>query len=75
MMKATLTRKATPQRVINLGWAALMKELGPLDAARFWMYMTWGEGNSVLESRNIWKGKTVEEIHREILKAKGDGEI
>ena len=74
-MKATLTRKATPQRVIHLGWTALMKELGPLDATRFWMYVTYGEGDSVLESRNMWKGKTVEQIHREILKAKEDGEI
>jgi len=74
-VKETLNRKDTPQQVIHLGWTALMKELGPLDATRFWMYMTYGEGDSVLEFRNMWKGKTVEQIHREILKAKEEGEI
>ena len=74
-MKATLSLKATPQRVIHLGWTALTKELGPVDATRFWMYMTFGEGDSVLEFRNMWKGKTVEQIHQEILKAKEGGEI
>jgi len=74
-MKVTLTRKTTPQEIINLGWEVLTKELGSLGATRFWMYMTHGEGDSVLEFKRMWKGKSVEEIHQEILKAKENGEI
>jgi hypothetical protein len=69
-MKVTLTRKTTPQEIINLGWEVLTKEMGPLGATRFWMYVTRGEGDSVLEFKRMWKGKSVEEIHQEILKAK-----
>ena len=69
-MKVTLTRKATPQEIINLGWEVLTKEMGPLDATRFWMYVTRGEGDSVLEFKRMWKGKSVEEIHQKILQAK-----
>lgn len=74
-MKITLTRKTTPQEIINLGWEVLTKEMGPLGAARFWMCVTRGEGDSVLEFKKMWKGKNVEEIHQEILKAKENGEI
>lgn len=74
-MKVTLTRKTTPQEIINLGWEVLTKEMGPLGATRFWMYVTRGEGDSVLEFKRMWKGKSVEEIHQEILKAKENDEI
>jgi len=74
-MKVTLTRKTTPQEIINLGWEVLTKEMGPLGATRFWIYVTRGEGDSVLEFKRMWKGKSVEEIHQEILKAKENGEI
>ncbi len=74
-MNTTLIRKTTSHQVISMGWRALVKELGPLDAARFWMSMTFGEGDSILEYRDMWKGKNVEAIHQEILKAKEDGEI
>ena len=74
-MKVTLTRKTTPQEIINLGWEVLTKEMGPLGATRFWMYVTRGEGDSVLEFKRMWKEKSVEEIHQEILKAKENGEI
>jgi len=74
-MKVTLTRKTTPQEIINLGWEVLTKEMGPLGATRFWMYVTRGEGDSVLEFKRMWKGKSIEEIHQEILKAKENGEI
>ena len=53
----------------------LTNEMGPLGATRFWMYVTRGEGDSVLEFKKMWKGKSVEEIHQEILKAKENGEI
>lgn len=74
-MKVTLTRKTTPQEIINLGWEVLTKGMGPLGATRFWMYVTRGEGDSVLKFKRMWKGKSVEEIHQEILKAKENGEI
>jgi len=34
------------------------------------MYVTRGEGDSVSEFKRMWKGKSVEEIHQEILHAK-----
>ena len=74
-MKVTLTRKTTPQEIINLGWEVLTKEMGPLGATRFWIYVTRGEGDSVLEFKRMWKGKSIEEIHQEISKAKENGEI
>jgi len=74
-MKVTLTRKTTPQEIINSGWKVLTKEMGPLGATRFWIYVTRGEGDSVLEFKKMWKGKSIEEIHQEISKAKENGEI
>jgi len=74
-MKETLIARKTAQEVINLGWNTLTKELGPVGAAKFWIYVTRGEGNSVEEYRKMWKGKSIEEIHREVLKAKRLGKI
>ena len=48
----------------------MTKELGPVGATKFWMYVTHGEGNSVEEYKKMWNGKSIEEIHRDILKAK-----
>jgi len=74
-MKGNLIAPKTAQEVINFGWKALTKELGNVEDARFWMYVTRGEGDSVVEYKKMWKGKNIEEIHREILKAKRNGEI
>jgi hypothetical protein len=74
-MKETLIARKTAQEVINIGWNTLTKELGPVGAAKFWMYVTHGEGNSVEEYKKMWNGKSIEEIHREILKAKRLGKI
>jgi len=52
--KVTLTRKTTPQEIINLGWEVLTKEMGPLGATRFWIYVTRGEGDSVLEFKRTY---------------------
>lgn len=53
----------------------MTKELGPVGATKFWMYVTHGEGNSVEEYKKMWNGKSIEEIHRDILKAKRLGKI
>ena len=53
-MKVTLTRKTTPQEIINSGWEVLTKEMGPLGATRFWIYVTRGEGDSVLEFKRTY---------------------
>jgi len=74
-MRNTLTGQKTAQELITVGWRALIKELGPVSATRFWMYLTYGEGDSVVEYKKMWKGKGIEEIHREILRAKRHGEI
>lgn len=74
-MKGTLVTQKTAQEIINWGWKTLTKELGPVEAARFWMYVTRGVGDSVAEYKKMWKGKNIEEIHHEILKAKKQGEI
>jgi hypothetical protein len=74
-MKGTLIARKTAQEVINIGWRTLTKELGPVGVAKFWMYITHGEGNSVEEYKKMWRGRNIEEIHREILKAKRLGKI
>ncbi|MGQ9817942.1 MAG: hypothetical protein ACUVQ3_08370 [bacterium] len=48
----------------------MTKELGPTEAARFWMYISHGEGDSVKDYKEMWKDKRVDDIHQEILKAK-----
>jgi len=65
----------TAQELLDLGWKTLTRELGPVGATKFWMYITYGEGDSVVEYKKMWKGKGIEEIHREILRAKRHGEI
>jgi len=74
-MKNTLTIRKTAYDVINLGWNALTKALGPVEATRFWMLISLGEGDSVRDFKRMWKGMTVADLHREIIKAKKQGRI
>lgn len=59
-----------PIRVIQRGWEALNKTIGPTDALRFVMSLTAGQGDSVKFFKNIWGNRNIEEIHQEILQAK-----
>lgn len=53
-------------RIIVLGWEALVEKLGYADATRFIMLLDRGSGDSVQYFRDLWKGKTAEDIYREI---------
>jgi len=70
-----LTQKFTQFEIINKGWNSLTKELGPVFALRFLMSFIHGKGNSVKYYKKMWQGKSIKEIHKEILKAKKEGEI
>lgn len=59
-----------PIRVIQRGWEALNKTIGPTDALRFVMSLTAGQGDSVKLFKNIWGNRNIEEIHQDILQAK-----
>ncbi len=64
-----------PIRVIQKGWEALNKSIGPTDALRFVMSLTLGQGDSVRFFKNMWDGRGIEEIHEEILQAKKNKKI
>ena len=65
-----LTSNQPPIQVIQKGWEALNRSIGPTDALRFVMSLTIGQGNSVKFFKQIWGKKTIQELHNEILKAK-----
>jgi len=44
--------------------------VGPRGTIEFFKFFYSGKGDSVKEFKQMWKGMDVEEIHREILKAK-----
>lgn len=53
----------------------LVANLGYARAARFIMSIGRGEGDSVKEFKEMWKGKTVDDICQEIEEAKRKGEL
>lgn len=67
--------KLSTLEIILKGWKSLVKELGPSDATKFLRSISIGKGNSVKEYKEMWKGMTLREIHKEILKAKKEGKI
>ena len=50
--------------IIVLGWEALVEKLGHADATRFIMLLDKGSGDSVQHFRNLWGGKTAEDIYK-----------
>ena len=77
-MKSVVDNNNLPQppiRVIQKGWEALNKSIGPTDALRFVMSLTAGQGDSVRLFKNMWDGRDIEEIHQEILQAKKEKKI
>ncbi len=63
--RQTILSKGT-LRIIVLGWEALVEKLGFADATRFIMLLDKGSGDSVQYFRDLWKGKTAEDIYREM---------
>lgn len=64
-----------PIRVIQRGWEALNKTIGPTDALRFVMSLTAGQGDSVEFFKQLWGDREIDKIHQEILKAKKNKKI
>jgi hypothetical protein len=60
-------------RIVVLGWEALVEKLGYADATRFVMLLDKGSGDSVQYFRDLWEGKTAEDIYREMTKRKKGG--
>ena len=56
-------------------WRELVRELGVARALRSLMATELGEGDSVEFYRQLRAGKSVDEIHAEILRAKAEGKI
>ena len=61
--------------IIMKGWKSLVKELGAQNATKFLRSFSFGRGDSVKEYKEMWKGMKLEQIHKQILKAKKDKEI
>lgn len=64
-----------PIRVIQRGWEALNKTIGPTDALRFIMSLTAGQGDSVKFFKQLWGNRDIDELHQEALKAKKNKKI
>jgi hypothetical protein len=70
------TKQIQPSyQVISKGIDSLIKEIGPKGTMEFFRFFYPGRGDSVREFKELWKQMKIEEIHREILKAKKKKEI
>jgi hypothetical protein len=56
----------TPAEVRRAGWEALREKLGPVSALRFMLDYEPGEGNYTELRREIFRGKTVQQIVADI---------
>ncbi|MFQ6076016.1 MAG: hypothetical protein ACE5Z5_07775 [Candidatus Bathyarchaeia archaeon] len=61
-MKETLERSELKE-IMRLGLEALIQKLGYSGTTRFIMAIERGEGDSVKEFREFWRGKTASDIH------------
>jgi len=73
-MLAVINRIASPE-LREKAWKILVKELGIIDATRFVISVEPGSGDSVEEYRKMWQGKSIEQIHKEIIEAQNKGKI
>jgi hypothetical protein len=60
--------KSSPVEIQNAGWMVLRKQLGLAGALRFFLQYKKGQGDYTQIRRKLFKGKTVEELIREIKK-------
>jgi hypothetical protein len=70
-----LKKKIASPELKKRAWKVLVKELGIIDATRFVMSVEPGFGDSVKEYQKMWQGKSIDEIHVEIIDARNKGLI
>lgn len=58
----------TPAEIRKAGWEALREKLGAVTALRFILDYERGEGNYTAQRREIFKGKTVQDIVADMKK-------
>ena len=63
-------QKIHPQKVVDVGYDVLMKNLGPVGTVQFMMSTFPGYGDSVEYYRELRQGKKVEDVIQEIKKTK-----
>jgi len=73
-MMATKTQTISPD-LIRKGWEILVRQLGINQATRFVVALERGEGDTILDIEKYWGNATVSDIHKEIMEAKGRGEL
>ncbi len=59
-----------PQKVVSLGYEALVQNLGVVGAVQFLMSAFPGQGDSVEYYRKLRQGKSVNDVVEEIKQAK-----
>lgn len=75
MKLQTATKQLNTNEIVQTGWQSLVKALGPAYANKFLKVFSSGSGDCVKDFKKMWKGKSVDDIHQEIVKAKKTGEI
>jgi len=65
---------ATPE-LIKEGWNILVQQLGLNQATRFVVALERGEGDTILDVERYWSDASVQNIHRQIMRAKAKGEL
>jgi hypothetical protein len=68
MAKVILT--LTNKQVREMGWRALVRELGLSGATRFLLQYEEGEGNYTEERRSIFAEKNVANVAKEIMRSR-----
>ena len=67
--------KTELEEILRQGMDALIQRLGYSGATRFIMAIERGEGDSVKELRELWKGKTASEVHKIVERGRRGGKI
>ncbi len=73
--KHTQPKQLAHAQLVKTGWRSLVRNLGPTQANKFLLTFFSGSGDSVKEFKKMWQNKTIDQIHKEIIKAKKTGEI
>ena len=69
-----MPQPASPD-LIREGWEILVQQLGVSQATRFIVALERGEGDTILDAEKYWAAATVHDIHKQIMDAKGRGEL
>lgn len=64
------TSAAGQEKLIEMGWHALVEKLGVVDATKFIMTIDKGTGDSVKYFNKLWEGKRSEEIYEKMIKTR-----